>query len=147
MSTPLYNPMFFFSMDWMIWSAQSLDLNSIQNLWCIIKIRISMQHHRICDIEELDHIIKKEWDWLDTDLIWGLIETMEDHCQAYKKARRSTEYWPRYEWHDLTSHIMKLKLNGLILGQLWALVWRGCVVPQLGITSAFHDFWHATVHT
>ncbi len=44
--------------------SQSPDLNPIENLWRIIKTRVSTQRHRIHSLEEM---IQEEWDKLTED--------------------------------------------------------------------------------
>jgi len=71
----------------MVWPAQSPGLNPIENLWSIIKQRISKRRHRIANIEELGQIIQEEWDKLDMGVIQKTIETMHRRCLAVIKAR------------------------------------------------------------
>lgn len=71
----------------MIWPAQSPDLNPIENLWYIIKRRISKRRHRIMDLKELGDIIKEEWDQIDREVIVKIISTMHKRCLACIKAR------------------------------------------------------------
>lgn len=44
----------------MIWPAQSQDLNPIENLWRIIKIRISGYRHQIHLVKDLRNAISEE---------------------------------------------------------------------------------------
>ena len=65
----------------MIWPAQSLDLNPIENLWRIIKIRVSGYRHRIHSVEEMKVAISEEWEKLTEEDYRKCIESMH---QRYK---------------------------------------------------------------
>ena len=44
----------------MEWLAQSPNLNPIENLWRIIKLKVSGQHHQIHSIDDMVEAIKEE---------------------------------------------------------------------------------------
>lgn len=46
----------------MPWSAQSPDLIPIENVWRIMKLRISKRRHRIRSIQEMERVLLEEWD-------------------------------------------------------------------------------------
>lgn len=71
----------------MIWPAQSPDLNPIENLWRLIKIRISGRRHRIRTVEEMKDAIKEEWGRLTEEDSRKCIESMHRRCKLVIKAK------------------------------------------------------------
>jgi transposase len=78
----------------MHWSTQSSDLNLIENLWRLIKLRVSDRRHRIRSMNQMKRAIQKEWNRLTKKNFRVTIESMSRRCQIVIKAReRHTKYW------------------------------------------------------
>ena len=71
----------------MKWPAQSPDLNSIENLWAIIKLNISKRRHRIHSLEAMEQAIKEEWNMLNEEDFRACIESMPRRIQLVIKAK------------------------------------------------------------
>lgn len=61
----------------------SPDLNPIENLWSILKSRIEKRLAHT--IDEVEKILKEEWESIDIDLLCHLIHSMPNRCQAVVK--------------------------------------------------------------
>lgn len=58
------------------WLIQLLDLNSIKNFYCIIKIQISSYCHQIFSVKGIKVAINKEWKKLTEDNYRKCIKSM-----------------------------------------------------------------------
>jgi hypothetical protein len=78
----------------MHWSTQSSDLNLIENLWQLIKSRVSDRRHRIRSMNQMKRAIQEEWNRLTKKDFRTSIKSMLRRCQIVIKARREhTKYW------------------------------------------------------
>ncbi len=71
----------------MIWPAQSPDLNPVENLWRLIKIRVSERRHRIRTVEEMKDAIKEEWERLTEEDFCKCVESMHNRCKLVIQAK------------------------------------------------------------
>jgi DDE superfamily endonuclease/Transposase len=58
----------------------SPDLNPIENLWAILKQRVEKRLVRTTD--EVEAVLKEEWEALDQELLTNLAYSMPERCQA-----------------------------------------------------------------
>jgi len=58
----------------------SPDLNPIENLWSILKARVESRLARTTD--EVERVLKEEWEALDTELLKSLAHSMPTRCAA-----------------------------------------------------------------
>ena len=58
----------------------SPDLNPIENLWSILKGRIESRLART--IDEVERVLKEEWEALDEELLKSLAASMPTRCAA-----------------------------------------------------------------
>ena len=75
------------SFDAMPWPAQSPDLNPIENLWSIIKRRISRKRYIIKTAEEMGIAVQKEWDSLTEADYLSCVDSMQERVRRCLKAR------------------------------------------------------------
>ena len=79
----------------MIWSTQSLDLNSIKNLWYIFKVkfheRYTNLHYSLSKsqktINKYNNILMQVWDKLDFTVVNNLIRFMPGRVQTIIAAK------------------------------------------------------------
>ena len=69
------------------WPAQSPDLNPIENLWATMKLRISKRRHRISCIEEMEDVLREEWDKLTAEDWRKCVASFQARCKAVIKNR------------------------------------------------------------
>ena len=69
----------------MPWPAQSPDQNCIENVWHVLKVRVSNRHPR--DIKELVRAIKSEWASLSMEYAEKLVGSMPRRVQALLDAQ------------------------------------------------------------
>lgn len=67
------------------WVAQSPDLNPIEHLWAILKIKVREQGPT--NLNELKRVITGEWIKMDPKVINNLVESMPRRCEAVIKAK------------------------------------------------------------
>jgi hypothetical protein len=72
----------------MKWPAQSSDLNPIENLWRIIKLRISARRHQIHSVEKMTETLMNEWGKLTARECRKCIVSMPKRCRMVIKAKR-----------------------------------------------------------
>ena len=78
----------------MNWLIQSPNLNPIENLWRLIKLRINEKRHQIHTLNEMKRIIQKEWKLLMKKNFRRAIKSMPDCCRTVIKAKsESIKYW------------------------------------------------------
>ena len=71
----------------MNWPAQSPDLNPIENLWHIIKIRVSARRHQIHTLEAMEKAIIDEWGRLTEKDFRKCIESIPERCRLVIAAK------------------------------------------------------------
>ena len=77
----------------MKWPAQSPDLNPIENIWAIIKRRISRRRHKIKTAEEMGQAVQREWELLTEKDIQKCVDSMQKRVrQCIKNEGGSTKY-------------------------------------------------------
>ena len=80
-------------MEELTWPAQSPDLNPIETLWHIMKQRISKRRHRINTIQEMETVIKEEWEKLSPEDWRKCIASMPQRMAAVIKAKGGSTRW------------------------------------------------------
>jgi transposase len=69
----------------MNWPAQSPDQNCIENVWHVLKVRVSQRHPK--NLKDLVRAIKTEWRGLSVEYAQKLVESMPKRVQALIDAK------------------------------------------------------------
>jgi len=77
--------------DKMCWPANSPDMNPIENVWRLMKQRVTKRAPR--NLAELRQCIEKEWAILDSSDVAKYIENMYERCQAVIDANGGHTKW------------------------------------------------------
>lgn len=77
--------------DRMSWPANSPDLNPIENVWRVLKQRVSKRSPRT--LAELRRYIEREWAALRLEDVRGYIDSMKERCQAVIRAKGGHTKW------------------------------------------------------
>lgn len=67
------------------WVPQSPDLNPIENLWNLFKIKVADQ--KPSSLSQLKAILIEEWEKFDTQWLKNLVNSMPKRCLAVIKAK------------------------------------------------------------
>ena len=69
------------------WPAQSPDLNPIENLWMILKRRISARDPLAKTVKELKAVVQEEWKTIPVDDVKNLVKSMPKRAKLVIKAK------------------------------------------------------------
>ncbi|KAG1059773.1 hypothetical protein G6F41_013267 [Rhizopus arrhizus] len=64
------------------WSPNSPDLNPIEHVWHLLKLRLSLYERKARNIDELWERVDFEWNKLDKDVCRSYIDSMPDPIAA-----------------------------------------------------------------
>lgn len=77
----------------MEWPAQSPDLNPIENLWALLKIRLARYENAPQNLNELWSRVQAEWANIPKDHIENLVDSMPKRVKCVIKAK---DLWTKY---------------------------------------------------
>lgn len=66
----------------MNWMPSSTDLNAIENIWYILKLKVSEWPHRIHNLIELERVVRIIWERLESRYFDALVETVPRRVDA-----------------------------------------------------------------
>ena len=67
------------------WPSNSPDVNSVENLWSIIKRHV--EKRKATNHQELDMFLHEEWDKTDMIVLSHLVDSMKSRCLALIKSK------------------------------------------------------------
>ncbi len=132
----------------MHWSIQSSNLNFIENLWRLIKLRISDRRHRVHSVEKMKRVIEDEWNMLTSKNFKVSIESMHRRYQIVIKTReRMTKYWSIKSfksWFLFRKYVFYL-INWRCRDEMIIWMWDDQEIWDVVNESVDH-FWYPIVH-
>ncbi len=73
----------------MDWPSMSLDLNSIEHLWSILKLKV--EEHKVSNIHQLCDVIRVEWKKTPVATCEALVNSMPERVKAVLKIMVATQ--------------------------------------------------------
>jgi transposase len=67
------------------WPAQSPDLSPIENIWSILKQKITRRRHRLRTAKEMQYAIQSEWREIKPYVFYKLAMTMPKRLHLLKR--------------------------------------------------------------
>lgn len=71
----------------MEWPARSPDMNPIEHMWAELKRRIRARTTPPSDLQELQVVVREEWDAIPQDFVFRLIRSMKNRMREVIRAR------------------------------------------------------------
>ena len=100
------------------WPAQSPDLNPIENIWKVLKVRINKRPVIPRNEGELVIVLQEEWRNISQDIISNTVANMPQRLKDVIYAKGgSNKYW------ELSVNTMEIKLSSLERGEEIVIYW------------------------